>query len=41
MLLYPAVNAQIDWWYSRLEGGHREVLENHVRTIAGSNAGDV
>ena len=40
-LLYPAVNEQFEWWYSRLEGGQREVLENYVRTVAGSNAGDV
>lgn len=39
-LLYPAVNQQLDW-YAELEDGHRAVLENYVRTVAGSNAGDV
>ena len=39
-LLYPLVNQRLDW-YTALDGGHRDVLENYVRTVAGSNAGDV
>ena len=39
-LLYPLVNQRLDW-YTDLEGGHRDVLENYVRTVAGSTAGDV
>ena len=39
-LLYPLVNQRLDW-YTALEGGHRDVLENYVRTVASSNAGDV
>jgi len=40
VLLYPAVNENLDW-YANLDGGHRDILENYVRTIAESNAGDI
>ncbi len=39
-LLYPFVNENLGW-YDNLESGHRTVLENYIRTIASSNAGDV
>ncbi len=39
-LLYPLVNQRLDW-YTDLEGGHRAILENYVRTVAESNAGDI
>ena len=39
-LLYPAANETLDW-YQALDGGHRDVLENYVRTIASSNAGEI
>ena len=38
-LLYPSRNVSLDW-YQNLNGGHRGVLENYVRTVASSNAGD-
>ena len=39
-LLYPSRNVGLDW-YRNLDGGHRGVLENYVRTVASSNAGDI
>ena len=39
-LLYPFANESLDW-YQALDGGHRAVLENYIRTIASSNAGDI
>jgi len=39
-LVYPMANESLEW-YQQLEDGHRAVLENYVRTVAASNAGDV
>ncbi len=39
-LVYPMANESLDW-YQALPTGHRDVLENYVRTMASSNAGDI